>query len=136
MIDGVLAARANPLNAAHRPHHLLSGLLQCGVCGGACVKRGQDRYACSNHARTDSCTNRRSIRRVVLEERVLAGLKHRLMAPEAAAEAIRAYAEETNRLNRERLGANPEHVNGFAAPPATGSRCSRTRSEGSPGSRC
>ena len=102
VIEGVRAARANPLNAAHRPHHLLSGLLQCGVCGGAYVKRGQDRYACSNHARTDGCTNRRSIRRAVLEERVLAGLKDRLMAPEAAAEAIRAYAEETNRLNRER----------------------------------
>ncbi|MDE0059483.1 MAG: hypothetical protein OXI22_10100 [Defluviicoccus sp.] len=28
-------------------------------------------------------------------ERVLAGLKHRLMAPEAAAEAIRAHAEES-----------------------------------------
>ena len=102
VIEGVRAARTNPLNAAHRAHHLLSGLLQCGVCGGAYVKRGQDRYACSNHARTDGCTNRRSIRRPVLEERVLAGLKDRLMAPEAAAEAIRAYAEETNRLNRER----------------------------------
>ena len=33
---------------------------------------------------------------------MLAGLKDRLMAPEAAAEAMRAYAEETNRLNRER----------------------------------
>ena len=33
---------------------------------------------------------------------MLAGLKHRLMAPETAAEAMRAYAEETNRLNRER----------------------------------
>ena len=102
VIAGVRRVRTNPLNATHRPRHLLSGLLECGVCGGAYVKRGQDRYACSNHARTDGCTNRRSIRRVVLEERVLAGLKHRLMAPEAAEEAIRAYAEETNRLNRER----------------------------------
>ena len=102
VIAGVRRAHANPLNATHRPRHLLSGLLHCGVCGGAYVKRGQDRYACSNHARTDGCTNRGSIRRAVLEERVLAGLKHRLMAPEAAAEAIRAYAEETNRLNRER----------------------------------
>ncbi len=102
VIASVRRARANPLNATHRPRHLLSGLLECGVCGGAYVKRGQDRYACSNHARTDGCTNRRGIRRAVLEERVLAGLKHRLMAPEAAEEAIRAYAEKTNRLNRER----------------------------------
>ena len=102
VIEGVRAARANPLNATHRPRHLLSGLLECGVCGGAYAKRGQDRYACSNYARTDGCTNRRGIRRAVLEERVLAGLRDRLMAPEAAAEAMRAYAEETNRLNRER----------------------------------
>lgn len=33
--------------------------------------------------------------------RVLSGLKDRMMAPEVAAEAMRAYAEETNRLNRE-----------------------------------
>ena len=45
-----------------------------------------------------SCSNGRSIRRTVVEERVLA----RLMAPEAAAEAMRAWAEETNRLNRKR----------------------------------
>ena len=38
----------------------------------------------------------------MIEERVLAGLNDRLMAPEAAAEAMRAYAEETNRINRER----------------------------------
>jgi len=33
---------------------------------------------------------------------VLAGLRERMMTPEVAAEAMRAYAEETNRLNRER----------------------------------
>ena len=33
---------------------------------------------------------------------MLAGLRDRLMAPEAAAGAMEAYAEETNRLNRER----------------------------------
>ena len=33
---------------------------------------------------------------------MLAGLKEKLMAPEAAAETMRAWAEETNRLNRER----------------------------------
>ena len=70
--------------------------------------RGQDRYGCSNHVMTGSCANGRGIARTVLEERVLAGLRDRLMAPEEAAEAIRAYTEETNRLNRARRasGAN------------------------------
>ena len=54
------------------------------------------------HVRSGGCDNSRTIAREALEARVLDGLKHRLMAPEIAAEAMRAYAEETNRLNRER----------------------------------
>ena len=102
VIEAMQAARVNRLNSAHRPRHLLSGLLQCGVCGGPYAMRGQDRYGCSNHVMSGSCANGRGIRRTVIEERVLAGLKDKLMAPEAAAEAMKAYAEETNRLNRER----------------------------------
>ena len=102
VIEATRAARANRLNATHRPRHLLSGLLECGVCGGSYAMRGQDRYGCSNHVMNGSCANGRGIARSVLEGRALAGLKDRLMAPEAAAEAMRAYAEETNRLNRER----------------------------------
>ncbi|WP_085558422.1 recombinase family protein [Azospirillum agricola] len=93
---------ANPLNAAHRPRSLLSGLLVCGCCGGPYVLRGQGRYGCSQHIMNGSCANSRTIPRTALEERVLAGLKHKLMAPDIAAEAIRAYVEETNRLNHAR----------------------------------
>ena len=101
-IAAVRNAHANRMNAAHRPRYLLSGLLQCGVCGGSYAMRGQGRYGCSNHVMTGSCANSRSIPRVEIEERVMAGLRDRLMEPEAAAEAMKAYAEETNRLNRER----------------------------------
>ena len=96
------ARAANPLNATHRPRSLLSGLLVCGCCGGPYALHGQDRYGCSNHITNGSCANSRTIARAVIEERVLAGLKDRLMAPEIAAEAIRTYAEETNRLNHTR----------------------------------
>ena len=101
-IAATRAAQANYLNSTHRPRYLLSGLLECGVCGGSYAKRGQDRYGCSNHVMSGSCSNSRTIRRVEIEERVMAGLREKLMAPEAAAEAMTAYAEETNRLNRER----------------------------------
>ncbi len=106
-IAATRAAQANNLNSTLRPRYLLSGLLECGVCGGSYAKRGQDRYGCSNHVMSGSCANSRTIRRVEIEERVMAGLKEKLMEPEAAAEAMKAYAEETNRLNRERraLGA-------------------------------
>ena len=105
VIAATRAARANRLNATHRPRSLLSGLLVCGCCGGPYALRGQDRYACSNHVMNGSCTNSRTITRTALEERMLAGLRDRLMAPEIAAEAMRSYAEETNRLNRERRSA-------------------------------
>jgi len=101
-IAATRAAHANRLNSTHRPRYLLSGLLECGVCGGAYSKRGQDRYGCSSHVMTGACPNSRTVRRAEIEERVMAGLREKLMAPEAAAEAMKAYAEETNRLNRER----------------------------------
>jgi len=51
VITATRAAQANRLNGTHRPRSLLSGLLVCGCCGGPFSLRGQDRYACSNHAR-------------------------------------------------------------------------------------
>jgi len=101
-IAATRAAFANRLNGTHRPRSLLSGLLFCGCCGGPYALRGGDRYACSNHVMSGTCTNNRSIPREALETRVLAGLKDKLMAPEAAAEAMRAYQEERNRINRDR----------------------------------
>ncbi len=101
-ITATRAAFANRLNGTHRPRSLLSGLLVCGCCGGPYALRGQDRYACSNHVMNGSCTNSRTIAREPLEARMLEGLRERLMAPEVAAEAMRTYAEETNRLNWER----------------------------------
>jgi len=106
VIDATRAAHANRLNQTHRPRALLSGLIFCGRCGGTYALRGQDRYACSNHVMNGSCANSRTIARTALEDRVLTGLRDRLMAPEVAAEAMRAYVEETNRLNRERRAAS------------------------------
>ncbi|WP_307437422.1 recombinase family protein [Labrys monachus] len=92
----------NRLNGARRPKSLLSGLIFCGCCGGPYSLRSADRFACSNHISNGSCSNSRTIPREELEHRVLSGLKDRMMAPDVAAEAMRAYAEEMNRLNRER----------------------------------
>ncbi|WP_343211106.1 recombinase family protein, partial [Brucella sp. 10RB9214] len=94
--------KQNRLNGARRPKSLLSGLVFCGCCGGPYSLRGADRFACSNHISKGACSNSRTIPREELERRVLTGLWDKMMSPEVAAEAMRAYAEETNRLNRER----------------------------------
>ncbi len=88
------------MSGTRRPRSLLSGLIFCGCCGGSYALRGSDRFACSADVGKGTCSNGRTIPREELESRVLAGLKDRMMSPEVAAEAMRAYAEETNRLNR------------------------------------
>lgn len=95
--EAIREAQSNRLNGLRRPKALFSGLIHCGVCGGPCSLRGQDRYACSARVTNGSCANIRTITRSDLEQRVLAGLKDRMMAPEMAAEAMRAYAEEATR---------------------------------------
>jgi site-specific DNA recombinase len=98
----VRAARAMRLHETRRAAFLLSGLLTCGSCSGRYGIILQDRYGCLNHHRRGTCDNNRTIRRPVVEQRALAGLKEKLVSPEAVAEAVRAYHEETNRLNHER----------------------------------
>ncbi|MCG2842283.1 recombinase family protein [Sandaracinobacter sp. RS1-74] len=97
-----MMAKNGGLNATHRPRTMLSGLVFCGCCGGTYRRRGHDRYTCTNHALGNGCDNARTVPREALEARVLTGLREHMMTPEMAAEAMRVYAEETNRLNRER----------------------------------
>ncbi|MFW7269907.1 recombinase family protein [Gluconacetobacter sp. Hr-1-5] len=102
VIAAVRTSAANRMNGMRRPKSLFSGMIFCGVCGGTYSLREKDRYACSNRVTNRSCHNPATILRSDLEERVLVGLKHKLMTPEAAAAAMKAYTEETNRLNHER----------------------------------
>ena len=109
---GRMKAKNGGLNATHRPRTLLSGLLLCGCCGGSYARRGQDRYACTNHVLGNGCDNARTVGRKALESRVLVGLRERMMTPEVAAEAMRAYTQETNRLNRQRRSSAECHPPG------------------------
>jgi site-specific DNA recombinase len=99
---GVREARAKRMNEARRPAFLLSGLLTCGCCGGKYGIVVADRYGCLNNQRRGTCSNGRTIRREVIESRVLAGLTEKLVSPAAVAEAVRAHHEENNRRNHER----------------------------------
>ena len=87
----------NALNRVHRRKYLFSGLLKCGVCGAAFTIVGKDRYGCAAHRSKGICSNSQSIRRQVIEDRILSGLKIRLMAPELVAAFMAEYTAEINR---------------------------------------
>ena len=86
---------------ARRPHYLFSGLLTCGACGGGYTLVGARHYGCANTRNRGTCDNRLTIRRDVLEETVLSGLKDNLLQPELIHEFVTTYQQEYNRLRRE-----------------------------------
>jgi hypothetical protein len=88
---GVREARVKRLHTARRPVSLLSGLLSCGCRGGKYGLILRDRFGCLNHHRRGTCNNNRTIVRARIEERVLSGLKDRLVSAASVAEAVRAY---------------------------------------------
>jgi len=89
------------LNNVHRRQYLLSGLLKCGVCGSSYTISSKDRYACSGHRSHGTCNNSLTIKRQVIEMRVLTGLKEKLLAPELVKEFIAEFIAETNRIRHE-----------------------------------
>lgn len=95
----VNAIKATRFWEKKRQIHLLTGLLRCGCCGGGFAAVGRDYVACAAARKLGTCTQRKSIRRAVLEEAVLGLLRDRLMQPEAVALFIKAVAEETNERN-------------------------------------
>ncbi len=83
-----------------RPRYLFSGLVTCGACGGGYTLVGARHYGCANTRNRGTCDNRLTIRRDVLEETVLRGLKDNLLQPELIHEFVTAYQQEYNRLRR------------------------------------
>jgi len=90
---------------ARRRKFLLSGLLHCGCCGAKYVMVSETRYGCSGNRNRGTCDNRRTIKRLDVEERVLSGLRDRLMAPELITEFIREYHRELANGRREAKSA-------------------------------
>ncbi|EDM69985.1 resolvase [Roseobacter sp. AzwK-3b] len=79
-----------------RKTHLLTGLLQCGCCGGGFAAVGRDYVACSTARKLQTCEQKKSFKRGDLEAAVLDLLKDRLMQPDAVAEFVTAFAKEAN----------------------------------------
>ncbi len=93
----VKKALAQRIWEKRRAKHLLTGLTKCGICGGSLTSVGGDYLACSKARKQGTCTNKRGVRRHLLENLVLTGLKDNLMKPEMVEEFVRAYHEEINK---------------------------------------
>jgi len=104
-----LAREASPVEQNHgntfwdrrRPKHLLSGKVFCGCCGKAFSAVGRDYLACLAARAGQGCPNRKTVRRVTLEARVLEALARRLMRPDLVEAFCSAFIAEWNRLAAE-----------------------------------
>ena len=81
-----------------RQKYLLSGMLQCGCCGGAYTMISAAMMGCAAARNKGTCDNRLNIRRDRLEERVLHALRHHLMDPALFAEFCAEFTKEMNRM--------------------------------------
>jgi site-specific DNA recombinase len=88
-------------NRARRPKYLFSGLTKCAECGGGYVMYWHDRLACFGARSRGTCTNRLTISRQEVEERVLVALRTKLMRRDLFEDFCREYVRELNRLRME-----------------------------------
>lgn len=92
--DCALGSSGDPsqaqLNGTHRRKFVLSGLLQCGVCGAGYTVVAKDRYGCAMHVKAGTCSNGSTISRAALERRVLDALRDKMMPPDAMTAFIMA----------------------------------------------
>ncbi|WP_207541209.1 recombinase zinc ribbon domain-containing protein, partial [Sabulicella rubraurantiaca] len=86
-LDARAAVSRNPLRARQPAKYPFSGLLVCAQCGRGYQVSGKGRFGCAGKA-AGICSNGKTVAQSVLEGRVLAGLKERLLSPEAIAAAV------------------------------------------------
>jgi hypothetical protein len=98
-----VASNGDPkrFNEARRPKYLFSGLTKCAECGGGYVMYWRDRLACFGARSRGTCTNRLTISRREVEERVLVALRDKLMRKDLFEDFCGEYVRELNRLRME-----------------------------------
>src|SRR5712691_5001908 len=88
-------------NQFRRPKYLFSGLTKCGECGAGFIVYSREHLGCFGARGRGTCTNRLTIPRQEVEERVLRALKDKLMRKDFFEEFCREFAKEMNRLRME-----------------------------------
>jgi site-specific DNA recombinase len=89
-----------PLHKKRGPRRLLSGMLQCGVCGGSITIIGEGRLGCSSHRERGSCSNNKKISAIRVEEAVLQGIKLQMLQPDLIQEFVKAFKESLAQFSR------------------------------------
>ncbi|MEP2103054.1 MAG: recombinase family protein [Parasphingorhabdus sp.] len=98
-----------------RPKRLLSGLANCGVCGGGWIVISGKRWGCgiSREGGKEACSNNRTITNDLFEARVLSGLKEHMLDPELVEIYVREYhldyARRTKEIARESAKLKRQH---------------------------
>ncbi|MBX9746305.1 MAG: recombinase family protein [Hyphomonadaceae bacterium] len=86
----------------HRPvKYLISGIVQCGVCGGAYTKYARDHFRCSTYQNKRLCSNRLAMSHKRLEEVIFTGLRNYLLDPELLDVFGQEYARELAAARKE-----------------------------------
>lgn len=95
-----LDKRSGNLGSRKRPQYFLSGLLVCGSCGGGFSKINSERYGYSSARNKGEsvCTNKKTIKRDLLEGKVLNALQSHLMRDELVQVFCEEYARRMNAL--------------------------------------
>lgn len=101
--DRLGEAVGRPVNTLRRPRKLLSGLVECGVCGGNAIIVDRGQWGCSRRKDGRRCTNGRTIQNDRLVASVLETLHAQLLDPDYVALYVRTYhAEYAARSNAAR----------------------------------
>ena len=87
------ASRTNAPGSGAPPRYLLSGLLRCGVCGASFVLTNITRYQCASHVNGRACTNRISVKRDLVEDRIVDTIRADLSDPDVIAEVESLVAQ-------------------------------------------
>jgi site-specific DNA recombinase len=88
-------------NQFRRPKYLFSGLTKCGECGAGFIVYSREQLGCFGARDRGTCTNKLTIPRPEVEQRVLRALQDKLMREDFFEEFCREFAKEMNRLRME-----------------------------------
>ena len=94
-------AATGKLGTANRPRYLFSGLTKCGECGAGFIIGSANRLMCFGARDQGTCSNRLTIRRDEVEQRVLHALQEKLLGQDLFEEFCDEFTREMNRLRME-----------------------------------